>query len=231
MTLLARGLWLPLLYGLTVFLPAWAAEPAGAPAEINAPFEHVTDYAKWVKAFEHEGREVYDRRADILAATGVKPGMAVADVGAGTGLYTRLFAHAVGPTGKVYAVDISRVFVDNILRTSREQGLTNVSGIVDTSTDTRLPRDAVDLVFVCDTYHHFEAPAETLRSIFRALHRGGSLVIVDFQRIEGKSSPWVMHHVRAGKEQVMREVEAGGFRLVEDRPLLRENFFLRFTRP
>ncbi len=202
---------------------------AGADPAINQPYTD-PDYQTWVERFERPGREVYDKREEILAATGVRPGMAVADVGAGTGLYTRLFAKAVGPKGKVYAVDISKSFIDNILRTAREQGLTNVEGIVNSQTDTKLPAASVDLVFLSDTYHHFERPGPILSSIRRALKPGGALVVIDFRREPGKSSQWVLEHARVGKDEAAREIEAAGFERVEARDFLNENYFLRFKK-
>lgn len=196
---------------------------------INAPFDNPT-FQEWVERFEHEGREVYDKREQIVDATGVKPGMVVADIGAGTGLFTRLFAPRVNATGMVIAVDISKTFIENILRATREQNIKNVQGVVGTATDAMLARASVDLAFVCDTYHHFEYPRSMLASIHRALKPNGTLVIVDFERIEGVSSSWVLGHVRAGKQAVIAEIEAAGFRLIEDRPLLRDNYFLRFAK-
>jgi len=224
----ARWLWLVAAIG-AVALPLPALAEAGANPAINAPYQD-PEVAQWVEAFERPGREVFDRRHDIVAASGVRPGMAVADVGAGTGLFSRLFAAAVGPKGKVYAVDISRNFVDNILRTARAQGLTNIEGIVNTQNSTGLDANSVDIVFVCDTYHHFEHPVAMLASIHQALRPGGTLAIIDFRRIAGTSSAWVMNHVRADKETVIREVEAAGFRLREDDPLLHDNYYLRFER-
>ena len=223
-----RWLWL-LATLLVAALPLPGLADAGADPAVNAPYQD-PEYSQWGEAFERPGREVFDRRREIVAATGVRPGMAVADVGAGTGLFTRLFATAVGAQGKVYAVDISKNFVDNIVRTAREQALNNVEGIVNAQDSTGLPAGSVDLVFVCDTYHHFEQPGAMLASIHRALRPGGTLVVIDFERVAGRSSGWVMNHVRAGKESVIREVEAGGFRLHEDNPLLHDNFFLRFER-
>lgn len=205
------------------------AVSAGAEPAVNEPYRD-PDYETWVQRFERPGREVYDRRLDILTATGVAPGMTVADIGAGTGLFVRLFAKEVGPTGKVYAVDISRNFVDNVLRTAREQGLANVEGIVNTQTDTRLPPASIDLAFSSDAYHHFEQPQAMLASIRRALRPGGRLVVVDFRREPGRSSAWVLGHVRLGKDEAIREIEAGGFRLIEDRDFLRENYFLKFEK-
>lgn len=210
--------------GVTATALAGGADPA-----INQPYAD-PDYQTWVERFERPGREAYDKRSEILAATGVRPGMAVADVGAGTGLYTRLFAKAVGPDGKVYAVDISKNFIDNILRTAREQGLTNVEGIVNSQTDIKLPAASVDLVFLSDTYHHFEQPGPILASIRRALKPGGTLIVIDFRREPGKSAPWVLEHARVGKDEAAREIEAAGFARVEARDFLNENYFLKFKK-
>ncbi len=218
-----------LLLFLLLAPPALPVEAPGARHDINVPFE-AAEYEHWVGIFERPGREVYDRRHQIVEATGVWRGAVVADVGAGTGLFTRLFARAVGPAGKVYAVDISPAFVKNILRTARAEALANVEGIVNTQTETRLPENSTDIAFVCDTYHHFEQPRPMLASIRRALRPGGVLVIVDFERIDGKSSVWVMEHVRASREEVIREVEAEGFRFAGEQNILRENYFLKFVR-
>ena len=201
----------------------------GADPGINRPYQD-PDYLQWVERFERPGREVYDRREAIVLASGIQPGMQVADIGAGTGLFTLLFARAVGQAGRVYAVDIARVLLDNLERRARTEGFANVTVIVNNQTDARLPPGSLDLAFVCDTYHHFEQPRAMLASIHRALRPGGALVVVDFERIEGKSSPWVLDHVRAAKKSVIQEIEAAGFRLTADEKLLKENFFLRFTK-
>jgi predicted methyltransferase len=192
---------------------------------------HFVDPAfdQWVARFERPGREVYDRRHQIVAATGVRAGMVVADIGAGTGLFTRLFAGKVGDGGKVYAVDIAPAFVDNILRISQAQGQRNVEGVVNSAKSVALPPDSIDLAFICDTYHHFEYPRDMMASLHRALKPDGNVVIVDFRKIPGFSSPWVMGHVRADEPVVIDEIESAGFRLVEDRDLLRTNYFLRFV--
>jgi ubiquinone/menaquinone biosynthesis C-methylase UbiE len=201
----------------------------GASPGINEQYRN-PDYSRWQRNLETEGREVYEKRLAIVDAVDPKPGQMVADVGAGTGLFTRLFAARVGPLGRVYAVDIAREFVDGNLQRARAARLNNVVGIVSTQADTRLEESSVDVAFVCDTYHHFEDPRAMLASIRRALRPAGILVVVDFERIPGTSPDWILKHVRAGKEDFRREIEASGFRFAEEVKLMRENYFLRFTR-
>jgi ubiquinone/menaquinone biosynthesis C-methylase UbiE len=227
--LLHRRLFLFSLLVLLLAAGTLAAQEQSVRPGINRSYEH-PNWQQWVNTFERRGREVYERRHAIVAASAVRPGMAVADIGAGTGLFTRLFARAVAPGGTVYAVDISDTFVENILRTCRAQGLDNVQGIVNTPHDTGLAEDKIDLAFVTATYHHFEYPDDMLASIHRALRRNGRLIIIDFRRDPRISSRWVMSHVRGDRQQVIREVQAAGFRLLDDKPLLRTNYFLEFKK-
>ena len=222
---IARVVLAVLVAGAPPFL---AAQPAADPA-LNAPFRD-PDPARWRASFETEGREVYDRRHEIVAAAGASPGMVVADVGAGTGLFTRLFAVKVEPGGKVIASDVAQTFVDAILRSARAQGLANVEGVVGTQTDPRLPAAAVDLVFVSDAYHHFEQP-QAMLAAFRAAHKpGGRLVVVDFERIPGVSPSWILSHVRSGKDAVIAEIEAAGFRYAGETRLMKQNYLIAFER-
>ena len=169
------------------------------------------DWQQWVNRFERPGREIYDRRFDILRASALSPGMDVAHIGAGTGLFTRLF-------------------VENILYQSREQGLMNIEGVVNSPGDTMLEEGSIDLAFTVDTYHHFEYPQSMLASIHKALRSGGRLIVVDFRKQPGASSDWVMKHVRASREKVIEEITAAGFVLIDDKPFLRANYFLVFRK-
>jgi predicted methyltransferase len=208
--------------------PVPAQEKSVRPG-INKPFEN-PDVKEYVGKFEVESREIYAQRKQILEACKLKPGMAVADVGAGTGLFTRLFAGAVGDKGRVYAVDIAPKFIQHIEKTCKEAGLANVKGIVCTQTSAELPENSVDLVFICDTYHHFEFPARTMASIHRALRPGGRVVLIDFHRILGKSSLWILGHVRAGQEVFVKEIESAGFKKVGEEKFLTENYLVHFEK-
>jgi len=222
--LFAIGICLTSAYMLDV---SHAREPETRP-DLNRLFVD-PEFDEWVARFERPGREAYERRHQIVAVTGVKRGMSVADIGAGTGLFTRLFSQEVGEAGKVYAVDISKVFVDNILRISSEKNQGNVVGIVNSAAEVSLPPRSIDLAFICDTYHHFEKPLAMMESIRRALRPRGSVVVIDFRKIKGSSTPWVMEHVRTNQSVVVQEIESSGFRLVEDNDFLRSNYYLRFV--
>ncbi|MEZ6118052.1 MAG: methyltransferase domain-containing protein [Pirellulaceae bacterium] len=190
------------------------------------------DIKEWIERFEVESREVFGNRDRVLAAMQLQPGMVVADVGAGTGAFTRVFSKAVGPNGWVYAVDISPKFLEHISSKSAEEKLGNVSAVFGSATSINLPPASVDVVFICDTYHHFEYPESTLASINKALKPGGKLVLIDFERIPGKSREWTLSHVRAGKDVFRQEVEAAGFALQEEVKVegFEENYFLRFQK-
>jgi ubiquinone/menaquinone biosynthesis C-methylase UbiE len=161
----------------------------------------------------------------------VKPGMAVADIGAGTGLFTMLFAKAVKPGGRVYAVDISTASIELIEKTAKAQGVDNVTAILGDGTGVGLADASVDLAYLSDVYHHFERPAQTLAAIRRAIKPGGRMVVIDYERIPGVTPPSRIAHLRLDKETAIREIEAAGFTLVEEKKLMQENYFAVFRRP
>ncbi len=209
------------------------ASPQSVKPGINKDFlDPALDPQKFIERFETESREIFTERAAVAAMVGLKPGQSMADIGAGTGLFTLPFAEAVGPKGRVYAVDIAPAFVERIEQLAAERGVRNVEGVVCAEDDARLPKDSIDVAFVCDTYHHFEYPVQTLASIHRALRRGGELVVVEFHRIEGVSREWCMSHVRAGQDVFVGEILAAGFeRLAQDQlPGLKENYVVRFRK-
>jgi FkbM family methyltransferase len=185
-----------------------------------------------VQRFETEAREIYVEREAIVDLIGLKAGSRIADIGAGTGLFTFAFSQRVGPRGKVFAVDIAPRFLEHLRASAKEQHADNVVVIAATQDDSKLAANSIDFAFLCDTYHHFEYPAQSLASIHRALAPGGELILIDFHRIEGVSQAWLLEHVRAGEEVFTREIVAAGF---EPSPQatpagLVQNYVLRFRR-
>jgi len=231
-------LWLLLALGL----PAAAAETTAPQYSSVAPtpdgigkvymgreISHVMGFhgAQWLERTERMDEERPDL---VLNALDLKPGMTVADIGAGSGLFTQLFAYEVGPRGRVHALEINPVMVNNIVRRAREVGLNNVEGRLGNAKSIPLPAGSLDVAFTSDVYHHFEFPQVILQAIRAALKPGGIFIVVDFERIPGVSSERILSHVRAGKETVIKEVEAEGFRMVEEKKILQSNYFVRFQK-
>lgn len=200
----------------------------------NAQFRALDlDVEMWRKRLENPDRDVIAHRDGVVSALRLKPGMAVADVGAGTGPYMEAIASAVGSDGHYFGVDIAPGFVAYMREKSVKAGLDNVTLVVSRVDSATLPPASVDLVLVVNTYHHFEPVTPMLASLHRALKPGGHLVIVDFDRIEGKSRQWILDRVRADKGTFRTEIENAGFKFEEEvmDTGLTENFFFRFSKP
>jgi len=207
-------------------------EPSVKPGINDLFLDPKLDVSEWLARFEIESREVYAARERVLDAVEIKPGQTVADIGAGTGFYSRLFASVAGESGWVYAVDIAPNFLEHINKQARADKVDNITSVLGTDRSICLPTRSVDVAFICDTYHHFEFPQSTLESIHRALKPGGRLILIDFERIPGESREWTIGHVRAGKDVFRKEIEEAGFRFVDEVkiPTFQENYLLRFTK-
>ena len=231
-----RSLPLALAALVAAATAADAQQRIGADPTLNESFRE-PEVGRFVERFESESREVFARRREIVEALGLEPGMDVADVGAGTGLFAIPIAEAVGPEGVVFAVDIAPNFLRHIAGRAERANLVNVCTVLGTQTSTQLPPDSVDLVYVCDTYHHFEDPESSLGSIRRALRPGGRLVLVEFDRVEGTSSDFILEHVRASRDGFVAEIQRAGFELIRVEPApslggaLAENFLAVFQVP
>ena len=212
--------------------PPVLEEESVAPGANESFLDPDIDVADYIRRFEGESREVAVERDAILAIVDLSSGDSIADIGAGTGLFVGSFSEAVGASGRVRAVDLSPGFIEHLRARKQDEGLTNVEIVPCTDRSTTLPPESCDVVFICDTYHHFEYPRSVMASIREALRPGGRLVIVDFERIPGVTREWLMDHVRAGKEVVIEEIEASGFRYVDEVDVegLVENYVVRFAR-
>lgn len=225
--------FLVLALTLSLTQPCFAAETQSVKPGINDTYLNPNINAEAQnKGFTSENRETFASRMEIAAAIGLKPGMSVADVGAGTGIYEPLFSKAVGPSGKVYAVDISKPLLAFIERSMKEAGITNVTTVVGADKTINLPPNSVDVVFTSDVYHHFEYPQAILADIRRALKDGGQFIVVDYDHIPGVTPPSRLAHVRTDKKTVIAEVTQAGFKPPEDVKIagLKESFFLRFRK-
>jgi ubiquinone/menaquinone biosynthesis C-methylase UbiE len=157
--------------------------------------------ADWLERPEREQEEA---PAKLMAALKLKPGEVAADIGAGSGYFTFRMADAVGPTGKVYAVDIQPEMLEIIRKRSKERKADNVEPVLGAINDPKLPPNSTDLMMMVDVYHEFSHPWEMTRQMVRALKPGGRLVFVEY-RLEDPSVPIKLVH-KMSEAQVKREM-------------------------
>jgi ubiquinone/menaquinone biosynthesis C-methylase UbiE len=157
----------------------------------------------------------------VIEALEIEPGQSIADIGAGTGVFTRPFARAVGPDGEVYAVDINAELLEHVEQTAREQGLDNVRTILAAADDPMLPRP-VDLVFFCDALHHIDGPGDYLKVLPRYLLPSGRLAVIDFK--QGESPHWDPD-MKLSVEQLDHWAREAGFELDSSHAFVDENYF------
>ena len=214
----------------TCFSKTAAAQDKSVRPGINAPFEKPTP-SEFLGKFEVESREIFAKRNEIVSACKVMPGMTIADVGAGTGLFTRLLAKATGVKGNIVAVDIAQNFLDHIVESCKADKISNVTTQLCNQESCLLAPNSVELAFVCDTYHHFEYPFKTMTSIHKALKPNGRLVLIEIHRIPGVSSDWALTHLRADKQTFESEIVSCGFVQSETPEVgLKENYFTVFRK-
>ena len=161
--------------------------------------------ADWL---ERGSRQMEERPDLLLAALDLKPGMTVADVGAGTGYYSWQIAERVGATGRVDAVDVQPEMIALLKERMRQRGVRNVQAVLGTSADTGLAPGTVDLALMVDVYHELDRPREILDSILRALRPGGRLVLVEYRAEDDKVPIKRLHKMSV--DQIRREVGAAG---------------------
>ncbi len=210
-----------------------AAEPQSVRPGINDTYLNPGINAEAQnKGFTSENRETFANRMEVAAAVGLKPGMSIADVGAGTGIYEPVFSKAVGASGKVYAVDISKPLLAFIEKSMKDAGITNVTTVVGSDKGINLPPNSVDVVFTSDVYHHFEYPDAILADIRRVLKDGGQFIVVDYDHVPGATAPSMLSHVRTDKKTVIAEVTMAGFQAPEEVKIsgFKSSFFLRFKK-
>ena len=182
----------------------------------------------WIRAqltiavLEWDGRVASLQVEKVLDTLMLQPGESVADIGAGSGLFTRPLARRVGPEGSVYAVDIDPILLAHVERTADAAGLKNIVPVLAVEDDPMLPAP-VDLVLVCNTLHHIEGQESYLATLRTYLRPGGRIVIIDFRAGE---SPHMKQSLQFEREELEGWLERTGYRAVAAPEFLVDNFFL-----
>ena len=169
-------------------------------------------------------RNDLQRPRDIVDAMDIKPGGAVADVGTGVGFMLPYLSHAVGDSGQVIAEDIQSDFLDQAKTKVQLARLTNVKFVLGTDMDPNLPANTLEAVLVLDVYHHFDYPEVMLSHIRDSLLSDGKLVIVEYFKrpgaIPGPDRERAVDHIRLDQDDMIREVQENGFRLISKADLV-----------
>jgi len=181
--------------------------------------------AEWLDRAERDQEEDPDRAIDVLK---LPKGAAVADIGAGSGYMTEKLSQKVGPTGKVYAADIQQGMIDLLNKRIARRKLTNVTPVLSTQDDPRLPIEAIDLVLMVDVYHELSQPQLVLRHIKASLKPGGRLALVEYRK-EDPNVPIRPEHKMSVADAKL-EVEAEGFTLTTINEDLPRQHILIFTK-
>jgi ubiquinone/menaquinone biosynthesis C-methylase UbiE len=195
--------------------------------EKSAPLSRNTfeDIQHWINAFEDPERHKWQKPEDVIKALNVDLSDVIADIGAGTGYFTRRFAFAA-LTGKAIGLDVDASMVRYMKEDAKKLGLNNYEARVVKTDDPELDKDSVNIVFLCNTYHHIDNRVTYFSKVAESLKHGGRLVIVDFYRKELPYGP-PPHH-KLAKEVVIRELEEAGYRLIRAHDFLPYQYFLEF---
>ena len=178
---------------------------------------------------EGPDRDLWQLPDQIMDTLGIAEGSVVADIGAGGGWFTIRLARRVGANGLVYAEDIQPQMLEATMRRVARESLRNVRPVLGTAEDPHLPAGALDAVLIVDTYHEIDSPDAMLRNIAKALKPQGRVGVVDFKR-DGLG-PGPALEDRVDPEQVVRDAEAAGLRLLRRETFLPYQFLLVFSRP
>lgn len=221
------------LFSLLVLVPtpvgrAQEHHPQSHQPPQGAAHDHrFNDIDKAVKMFESAERDTWQKPEEVMKQLQLRSGDVVVDIGAGTGYFTRRFAAAVGAQGKAVGLDIESTMVTHINAEAQKQGIANLSARQVPPHDPQLAPQSVDVVFICDTYHHMQERVAYARLLSQALKPGGRVVIVDFQKRPlplGPPMEW-----KLAPEAVTEEFRQAGFQLARSVEFLPYQYFLEFA--
>lgn len=211
--------------GLAAVLSPWPQ--AGAAAEERRPAAVMGfQGAPWL---EREGREAEQRPAQIFRAMGLRDGQVVADLGCGTGWFARRMARAVGPSGKVYAIDVQPEMLELMKGHLAKENVTNVVPVLGASDNPRLAPASLDWVLMVDVYHEFQQPKAMLARIRESLKPAGKVALVEY-RAEGDSAAHIRPEHRMSVDQILEEWVPAGFRMTARHEDLPTQHFLVFEK-
>ncbi len=201
--------------------------PHGRHAPHAATSAHsFADVARWSAVFDDPSRDEWQKPEELVSALAIRPGQTVADLGAGTGYFERHLSAAVGDDGTVLAVEPEPNLVAHLRERAEKEATANVVPILASPDNPRLPRGAVDLVLLVDTYHHIDDRPAYFRRLGRSLRPSGRVAIVDFEKRDLPVGPPPEH--KLAREIVIAEMREAGYALEAEPAILPHQYVLVF---
>jgi ubiquinone/menaquinone biosynthesis C-methylase UbiE len=173
---------------------------------------------EWVTTLEGPQRVATQKVDAVLAKLRLKPGMVVADIGAGSGLFSRPLAKAVAPSGKVYAVDIQQDLLDYINQRDKAENIRNVQTVLGEFDDPKLPARDVDLAFINDVLHHIQHRAAYLKALGTYIKPAGRIAIIEMDKNDPNTPHKNQPELLLAREDILKWMSDAGFKLVEEHP-------------
>ncbi len=206
----------------TLILLLLASAAAGQVAETaNKQYQTKEGRENIAKGLGDPARDEKQKPRDIIEAMELKPGMIVADVGTGVGYMLPFLSRAVGPGGKVLAEDIQTDFLDKAKMRAKTSDVRNATFILGTPENPKLPADTLNAVLILDAYHHFDYPDQMMANVKDSLLPDGRVYIVDyFRSATAMPNGRALEHIRADRDEVIKEIESYGYRLLWKRDLI-----------
>jgi len=171
---------------------------------------------EWVTTLEGPQRVATQKIDRVLSKLSLKSGMVVADIGAGSGLFSRPLAKAVTPAGKVYAVDIQQDLLDYIDKRDKEENIRNIRTVLGEFNDPKLPARDVDLVFINDVLHHIQNRAVYLKALGTYVKPAGRIAIIEMDKNDPNTPHKNQPELLVGREEIQQWMSDAGFRLVAE---------------
>jgi len=185
------------------------------------------DSKAYISMLENPERDAEQKPDEVIKAMGIKQGETIADIGAGSGYFAFRFSKHVGDTGRVYAVDINKDMILFMNRHIRDSKLKNVATVLSAPDDPLLMDGSIDRFFICNTWHHVENQPHYIALMKKMLRPGGQIIVVDYHKKELPVGP--PPEMKMAREDVVRQMESGGFKLAKEHTFLPYQYFLVFT--